>query len=46
VNFRAATLGTDFDWPALAVSAACAAAVLVLGCLYFRRVERGFADII
>jgi lipopolysaccharide transport system permease protein len=46
VNFRAATLGTDFDVPALAVSAASALAVLLLGCFYFRRVERGFADII
>jgi lipopolysaccharide transport system permease protein len=46
MNFRAATLGTAFDWPALAVSAACGVAVLLLGCVYFRRVERGFADII
>jgi lipopolysaccharide transport system permease protein len=46
VNFRASTLGTDFDVSALAVSALCALAVLLLGCFYFRRVERGFADII
>jgi lipopolysaccharide transport system permease protein len=46
VNFRAATLDGAFDLPALAVSAAWAAAILLAGCFYFRRVERGFADII
>jgi lipopolysaccharide transport system permease protein len=46
VNFRAATLGTAFDLPALAVSAAWSVLVLTAGCFYFRRVERGFADII
>jgi lipopolysaccharide transport system permease protein len=46
VNFRAATLGTAFDLPALAMSAVCSMASLLLGCFYFRRVERGFADII
>lgn len=45
-NFRAAVLGTPFDWYALAVSAAVSLALFVLGCLYFRRVERSFADII
>jgi lipopolysaccharide transport system permease protein len=45
-NFRAAVLGGDFDLYALAVSVAVAAAGLVTGCLYFRRVERQFADII
>jgi lipopolysaccharide transport system permease protein len=45
-NFRAAVLGGAFDGYSLAVSGACAAAVLVGGCLYFRRVERQFADII
>jgi lipopolysaccharide transport system permease protein len=46
INFRAAALGTPFDVYALLVSSAAALAGLVLGCLYFRRVERGFADII
>ena len=41
-----ATLGGPFDWYALAVSAAVSLGLLVLGCLYFRRVERTFADII
>jgi lipopolysaccharide transport system permease protein len=45
-NFRAAVLGGDLDWYALAVSGAVSVALLVLGCLYFRRVERSFADII
>jgi lipopolysaccharide transport system permease protein len=45
-NFRAAMLGEAFDLYALAVSGSVALALLALGCLYFRRVERGFADII
>jgi lipopolysaccharide transport system permease protein len=46
VNFRAAALGGAFDLPALGVSALWAALLFLGGCLYFRRVERGFADII
>jgi lipopolysaccharide transport system permease protein len=46
VNFRAAVLGGPFDWPALGASTLAALVVLVGGCFYFRRVERGFADII
>ncbi len=45
-NFRAATLGEPLDWYALGVSTAVALLFLFIGCLYFRRVERGFADII
>jgi lipopolysaccharide transport system permease protein len=45
-NFRAAVLGTPFDLYALAVSSAVSLLLLVAGCLYFRRVERSFADII
>jgi lipopolysaccharide transport system permease protein len=45
-NFRAAALGTAFDSYALAVSSAVGLGLLVVGCFYFRRVERGFADII
>lgn len=45
-NFRAAALG----WPLLPydllVSTTVAALLLLLACLYFRRVERSFADII
>ena len=46
VNFRAAVLGQPFDFPALAVSTICGLALFVVSSLYFRRVERGFADII
>jgi lipopolysaccharide transport system permease protein len=46
LNFRQAVLGGPFDWYALAVSAAVGLGLLAFGCLYFRRVERRFADII
>ena len=46
LNFRRAVLGGPLDAHALAVSGAVAAATLLIGGLYFRRVERGFADII
>jgi lipopolysaccharide transport system permease protein len=45
-NFRASMLGGAIDWYSLGVSGTVTVLVLVLGCLYFRRVERGFADII
>jgi lipopolysaccharide transport system permease protein len=45
-NFRAAALGGTIDLYSLVTSGAVSLALLVLGCLYFRRVERGFADII
>jgi lipopolysaccharide transport system permease protein len=44
--FRAAVLGTPFDLYSLAVSSAVSVVLLVVGCLYFRCVERTFADII
>ena len=46
VNFRAAVLRQDFDWPALGYSALVGVLVLLIGCFYFRRVESTFADII
>jgi lipopolysaccharide transport system permease protein len=46
LNFRQAMFGGPLDWYALGVSSAVSVALLVLGCLYFRRVERSFADII
>jgi lipopolysaccharide transport system permease protein len=46
VNFRQAVLGGPLDLYALAVSGAVSLALLLLGCFYFRRVERGFADVI
>ncbi len=45
-NFRAAALGESFDGYSLSISCTVALLLLALGCLYFRRVERSFADII
>jgi lipopolysaccharide transport system permease protein len=45
-NFRAAVLGTPFDWYAFGVSGTVSVILLVLGLSYFRRVERAFADVI
>lgn len=45
-NFRAALLGLPFDWPALAISGVTALLLLVGAVYAFRRVEKGFADII
>ncbi len=45
-NFRAAILGLPLDLYSLGVSTTVAAGLLVFGCLYFRKVERSFADII
>ncbi len=44
--FRQATLGGPFDWYAFGVSSAVGLLLAVAGVLYFRRVERGFADAI
>jgi lipopolysaccharide transport system permease protein len=45
-TFRASVLGGPIPWGNLVVPFACAGFAFVLGCLYFRRVEDGFADII
>lgn len=42
--FRACLLGGPIPWESFAVSAAVAAGLFVLGCLYFRKVEDEFAD--
>jgi lipopolysaccharide transport system permease protein len=44
--FRASVLGGPIAWVRLAVSCLCAATVFIIGCLYYRRFEDGFADII
>ena len=44
--FRASVLGGPISWGSLAGSAAFAAALFVAGCMYFRKVEDRFADII
>jgi lipopolysaccharide transport system permease protein len=45
-GFRSALLGREFDWAALAVSAAATAALLVFAAFFFRRTETHFADIV
>jgi lipopolysaccharide transport system permease protein len=45
-GFRSALLGEPFAWKAIAISCAVSLAVLLVGILYFRRVERRFADIV
>jgi lipopolysaccharide transport system permease protein len=44
--YRAATLGQALPWDQLAVSATAAVGLFVMGCLYFRRVEDTFPDVI
>ena len=44
--FRQAALGGPFDWYAFGVSSAVGVLLAVIGVLYFRRVERSFADTI
>jgi lipopolysaccharide transport system permease protein len=44
--FRAAVFGREFDWVALGISAAITGAVLLYGTYTFRRMERGFTDVI
>lgn len=46
VNFRAAVLGTPFDWPALGIAALIGAVLTAAGGWYFRHGERAFADVI
>ena len=45
-NFRAAVLGTPFDWPGLAVAGGWGVLAFALGAWYFRHTEKAFADII
>lgn len=45
-NFRRTMLGGPIEWYSLGLSAAVALILLAAGCLYFRRVESGFADTI
>jgi lipopolysaccharide transport system permease protein len=46
VNFRCAVLGEPLDLRSLAMSSLVSLAILLVGCRYFRQVERSFADII
>jgi lipopolysaccharide transport system permease protein len=45
-NFRAAIVNGPLDLYALSLSGAVSLVLLFFGCLYFRQVERSFADII
>jgi lipopolysaccharide transport system permease protein len=45
-NFRQAVLGGEPDFYSLGISVAVSLVLVLVGCLYFRRVERTFADII
>ncbi|MGH7223723.1 MAG: ABC transporter permease [Gemmataceae bacterium] len=44
--FRAAVLGGPIAWGAVAVATGLSALLFLAGCLYFRRVEDSFADVI
>ncbi len=46
VNFRAAVLNQPMDLTALATALLIGLLLLLIGCVYFHRVERDFADII
>jgi lipopolysaccharide transport system permease protein len=45
LNFRNAILGLPLDLPSLGISALMAAVFVVIGCFWFRRLERQFADV-
>jgi lipopolysaccharide transport system permease protein len=45
-SFRAAALDQPIPWSQFALSTACACLMFLIGCLYFRKVEDNFADII
>jgi lipopolysaccharide transport system permease protein len=44
--FRAALLGSTMPWDLLAYGAVMSVVVFIVGCLYFRKVEDSFADVI
>jgi lipopolysaccharide transport system permease protein len=46
LNFRQCLIGGELDWYSLSISSAVALISFVFGCLYFRRFERSFADVI
>lgn len=44
--FRSVTIGGPFSWSELGIAAGIVLVLFLVGCLYFRRVEDSFADII
>lgn len=44
--FRAAVLGGDVPWVGVAAAGVCSVVTFIFGCLYFRKVEDRFADLI
>jgi lipopolysaccharide transport system permease protein len=46
LNFRQSILGGELDWYALWVSSVVGMVALLIGCFYFRRMERSFVDVI
>lgn len=44
--FRSSMLGETIPWGHLAIAAAASVVLFVVGCLYFRKVEDSFADVI
>ena len=45
-SFRTACVGGSMDWRQWGVATAASVVVFLFGCLFFRRMERGFADVI
>jgi lipopolysaccharide transport system permease protein len=45
-SFRTACVGGAMDWRQWGVATAASVVVFLLGCLFFRRMEQGFADVI
>ena len=44
--YRSAILGTDWNFPTLAISTASAVGLFLFAMFYFRKVERRFADFV
>jgi homopolymeric O-antigen transport system permease protein len=45
-GFRSALFGRAFEWSSLGRTAVIALLILIVSAYFFRRVERGFADVI
>jgi lipopolysaccharide transport system permease protein len=45
-GYRASFFGKPFDWTALAIATVMTIVILIYGAYTFRKLERGFADVI